>query len=103
MSNHRKPDQILLQCIDNALTKFGEGVRKSIYYYLKRDFGLDKESIPRKLHDFQKALTSIFGEQGAKIIERMILTELKNTLQLESQRNLTFKELVKQLRETKLY
>ncbi|MFP3985679.1 MAG: NitrOD5 domain-containing protein [Candidatus Bathyarchaeia archaeon] len=87
----------ILQCVDTALKKFGENVSESIYYYLKKDFNLEKTEIPAKPEVFVKALTFIFGDQGAKIIEKQIITEIENNFQLKKD---SFKETVSIIKKT---
>jgi len=89
-----KVNQVIIECIDEAFTKLGKSVKESIYYYLKRDFGLDRNQITRNPEIFEKALNRIFGKRGAQIIEKMILIEIRSRFQLEKQSTLTFRELV---------
>lgn len=86
--------RILLECIDAALIKLGTSVRESVYYYVKINFGLEKSNIPYNLQLFEEALTSLFGEQGAKVIKKMVLIEIKDCFKLKKQPSLNFKELV---------
>jgi len=88
-------NRIVLRCIDEALAKLGGSVKESIYFYLKRDFGLDRSQIPANLTEFHRALNAIFGRRGAKVIEKMILAELENRLKIRVDSKLTLKELSK--------
>lgn len=94
MAKTRKVNQAIIECIDDAFTKLGKSVKESIYYYLKRDFGLDRNQITKNPEIFEKALNRIFGERGAQIIEKMIIIEIRNRFQLEKQSTLTFRELI---------
>jgi N-dimethylarginine dimethylaminohydrolase len=85
----------ILECVDSALGNFGESAKQSIYYHLKSDFMLEKSEILQKPEVFEKALTSIFGEEGYKVIEKMILTEIRKNFKLK--RSLNFREVVKVL------
>lgn len=87
-------DEKILECVDTAFKKLGESVRKSIYYYLKKDFNLERFEIPKKPEALEKALTSIFGERGAKVIKKLILVEVRNIFQLKKGSSLTFKQAV---------
>ena len=93
-------NRIVLRCIDEALAKLGGSVKESIYFYLKRDFGLDRSQIPANLTEFHRALNAIFGRRGAKVIEKMILAELENRLKIRADSNLTLKELSKIISES---
>jgi|GEM_PF-2409703 len=88
-------DSRILECVDSALGKLGENVRQSIYYYLKKDFMLEKFEIPRKPEVFERALISIFGKEGCKVIEKMILVEIRKNFRLK--RVLSFKKAIKVL------
>ncbi|MGB9778641.1 MAG: hypothetical protein ACPLW8_04475 [Candidatus Bathyarchaeales archaeon] len=85
----------IVECVDLALGKLGESVRESIYYHLKNDFLLEKSEILQKPEVFEKALTSIFGEEGYKVIEKMILAEIRKNFKLKG--GLNFREVVKVL------
>jgi hypothetical protein len=94
MSRVSKADDKILECVDSALRKLGESVSKSIYYYLKKDFNLERSEILDRPEIFEKALTSTFGKQGAKMIEKLIMVEIGNSFQLRRGSSLTFKEAV---------
>lgn len=96
-------DRKILECVDTVLQKFGESVQKSIYYYLKKDFNLGKGEIPNKPEAFESALTSIFGEQGSRVIEKLILLEIKNSFKLERDSDLTFNKAVTMIRNSSIY
>lgn len=85
----------ILKCIDLALGCLGESVKRSLYYYLEKDFMLKKFDIPKRPEAFENALKMIFGEQGKKVIEKMILTEIKNKFKLKKFSGLTFVEVIK--------
>ena len=97
MSIPLEVDLKILKCVDTALGKLGENVRQSIYYYLKKDFMLERSEIPRKPEVFERALTSIFGQEGCKVIEKMILIEIRKNFRLK--RVLSFKKAIKVLSE----
>jgi hypothetical protein len=93
-------DQKISECVNTAFKKLGEDVNKSIYYRLEKDFNLERFEIPKKPEVFEKAMTTIFGEQGAKTIEKLILVEIRNTFQLKRGPTLTFKEAVRVIRNS---
>jgi hypothetical protein len=61
---------------------------------------LERFEIPKKPEIFEKALTTIFGEQGAKTIEKLILVEIRNNFQLKRSFTLTFKEAIRIIRNS---
>ena len=72
----------ILTCIDEALKELGASVAEALYYYLKSNFNLNKSRIPKRPKTFMKALTSIFGEEGAKIIEKICIKKLEQEFNL---------------------
>ena len=72
----------ILTCIDEALKELGASVAEALYYYLESNFNLNKSRIPRRPKTFMKALTSIFGEEGAKIIEKICIKKLEQEFNL---------------------
>jgi hypothetical protein len=96
-------DEKILECIDTAFRKLGETVAKSIFFYLKKDFSLERLEIPKKPEAFEKALASVFGEQGAKVIEKLILVEIRNAFQLEESSSSTFKEAIAIIKKSGTY
>lgn len=100
MNGTSEVDRKILECVDTALKKLGESASESIYYYLKKDFNLAKFEIPEKPEAFDKALKSIFGERGAKVIGKLILVEIRNNFQLKRNSSLTFKEAVARIKKS---
>jgi hypothetical protein len=92
-------DRKISDCVNKALKKLGGNVDKSIYYSLQKDFNLEMSEIPEKTEVFEKALATIFGEQGEKTIEKLILVEIRNAFPLKSSA-LTFKEAVRVIRNS---
>lgn len=68
-------DMLLLRSIDEALNSMGESVSQSIYFHIEDKFGIIKDEIPAKLHQFQEGLKEIFGA-GAQFIEILIMKTL---------------------------
>jgi len=103
MDDASEVDEKILECVDTALKKLGETVAKSIFFYLKKDFSLERFEIPKKPEAFEKALASVFGEQGAKVIEKLILAEIRNNFQLKNSSNSTFKEAIAIIKKSSTY
>jgi hypothetical protein len=93
-------DQKISKCVNTALQKLGGSINKSVYYRLQKDFNLERSQIPKRPEVFEKALTTIFGEEGAETIEKLILIEIRHTFQLEKSSASTFKEAVKVIRNS---
>jgi len=61
-----------LNCIDDALSVFGDNVKQSIYYYLETDNDLPKEMLPIKAKLFEDTMQAMFKD-GAKVILRLVV------------------------------
>jgi hypothetical protein len=68
-------DTLLLRSIDEALNSLGESVNQTIYFHIEDKFGIIKDEIPVKLHEFQEGLKEIFGT-GAQFVEILIMKKL---------------------------
>ncbi len=74
-------DKQLLDCIDKAFDTLGESVKQVVFWNFERMFKLKRAEIPDQPERFVEAIRSMFGP-GASIIERNILREISNSLQL---------------------
>ena len=90
MTSESMIEQKILQCIDDGLQVLGNGAKKAMYYYLKKNFGLKKEEILKKPKIFCRGLTSMFGEEGADIIEKWIIEKLRTSFDLKPRSKITF-------------
>ena len=90
----------LIEAVDYGLLSLGENPKKAIYFHLKRKFRLPKESIPNETNKFSRALNTIFGP-GAKIIEKFILKELYQRLELnfEEKGDFTFADYIREAKK----
>jgi hypothetical protein len=60
-------DSALLGAIDEALSRLSEPVRRGIYWYLMRRYGLSRDAIPSRPGDFAGGLRALLG-RGADVI-----------------------------------
>jgi hypothetical protein len=74
-------DTTVLDCFDAGLESIGNAPRKMVYWYLLEKFRLPKENIPDNPEGFLAALRQLFG-QGAGVLERMIVRELKQKFKI---------------------
>jgi len=98
MAAASKVNEKIIQCTDEGLQVFGESAKHVIYFYLEKDFQLKKTEIPENPETFYKAITSLFGEDGANSIEKSILQKMKLCFKLKHQSKLTFVETVLRLK-----
>jgi len=94
MTSESRDEDKVLQCIDDGLQALGDSGKKAIYYYLKKDLRLKRNEIPKKPETFCRGLTSMFGEEGADIIEKWIIEKLKISFHLKQQSEITFAKAI---------
>ncbi len=75
-------DRIVLEAIDEALSILGDKGRESIYYFIEREYLIEKEDIPSNLEKFSDCLHLIFGI-GSNVLERHIINTLKKKADVE--------------------
>ena len=66
---------VLLDCVDEALSVLGNEPRQAVYQYLSTIHSLDREQIPDKVDEFAAGLKKALGG-ASKVIERLILKKL---------------------------
>jgi hypothetical protein len=90
--------KLLLEAVDEGLSSLGDSPKQAIYFYLKKEFKLDKRDIPQKIEEFTDAIERIFG-LGAKFLEILIMKRLYEKVGHEfeysqEQKDLVFTEYV---------
>ncbi|MEM3870977.1 MAG: hypothetical protein QXE05_00205 [Nitrososphaeria archaeon] len=95
-----KVDRIILDAIDESLSVLGEKGKEAIYYFLEREYLIEKEDIPSNLQTFDECLRLVFGV-GANIIEKYIIINLKKKAKIEItlDPSLNFVETVEKIKE----
>ena len=92
MSASFSSNQRIIKCIDEGLQVLGESTKHVIYHCLEKDFRLKKEEIREHPEMFEQAITSIFGEEGSKIIEELIVQKIAQNFNLKPTSKLSFVE-----------
>lgn len=96
-------ETLLLLAVDQALSSLGESSKHAIYFYLDRNFSIEKHEIPNKIESFKEALEDVFGV-GASFLEVMIMKQLYETIggnfQWKASKEFTFSEYVTVARNT---
>jgi len=75
MMVYQKFDAALLSAVDFTFRSLGESCQRTLYFYLKTTFHVEKAEIPNKVEEFDNAMRFIFGD-GAVFLERLILGKL---------------------------
>jgi hypothetical protein len=68
-------EEFLLEAIDESFSWLGESEKRIIYFFLEKEYNIDKRDIPSKIDDFKLAIENIFGT-GAKLLEIKIMKNL---------------------------
>ncbi|MEM1767231.1 MAG: hypothetical protein QXD86_04730 [Candidatus Bathyarchaeia archaeon] len=90
-------DKAIIKAVDEGLSVLGEVSKQSLYLYLERFYGIQREEIPVKITDFVKALEEIFG-LGSKLLLLHIMKSLHRQLGMHvtlCSENLDFVEYVR--------
>ena len=98
MTAETTDEQKILRCIDDGLQTLGDSGKKAIYYYLKKNFRLKREQIPKKPEKFCRGLILMFGEEGADIIENWIIEKLKMSFNLKQRSKITFANAIDRIK-----
>ena len=72
-------ERLLIQAVDQALSSLGESSKQAIYFYLDKNFSIEKQEIPKKIEPFKEALEEVFGD-GANFLEVLIMKRLYETI-----------------------
>ena len=75
MSRPQLFSEVLLDCVDEALSVLGNEPRQAVYQYLSTIHSLDREQIPDKVDEFAAGLKKALGG-ASRVIERLILKKL---------------------------
>jgi len=90
-------EKLLLSAVDQALSSLGESSKHAIYFYLDKNFNIEKQEIPSKIDSFREALEEVFGV-GASFLEVLIMKRLYETIggnfQWKDSEEFTFAEYV---------
>ena len=65
-------EEFLLESIDEGLSLLGESPKQAVYYYIEKNFNINRQDIPLRIEEFTYAIEKIFGA-GAKILEIQIM------------------------------
>ena len=78
----------VLQCIDVGMDSLGGTSKHIVYWYLAQKRNLTRDGILDDPNAFIEALRTLFG-QGAGILERTIIRQLRQTFNVTFGENLT--------------
>ncbi|MEM4523460.1 MAG: hypothetical protein QW738_09645 [Nitrososphaeria archaeon] len=92
-------ERMILEAIDESLSILGDKGKEAVYYFLEREYCVNKEDIPKNLKTFLECLRLVFGV-GANIIEKYILNNLRKRacLELELDYSLNLMETVERIK-----
>ena len=67
--------ELLLEAIEATLSLLGDSSKQVVYFYLEKNFNVEKQDIPDKIEEFTIVIERLFGH-GAKILEIEIMKNL---------------------------
>ena len=86
-------NRLLLESVDKAFASLGDSPKQSIYFHLKKQFGLKKREIPEKIDKCGLALESIFGPGACFLgvqIMKYLHAKTSSILEWQETENLSF-------------
>lgn len=72
----------IFACIEKALKSLGESVAASIFYQIEKKFNFPREEFASRPIEFIRCLEEFLGVAGSKIIERLIVQEIRTQFEL---------------------
>lgn len=97
LKEERSFEELLSEAIDEALGALGDNVKLVVYYYLERNLGIEKRTIPKDMRSFQKELRRMFSD-GAKVIEELIIKKLYDKIGVKAEEDEEFVNRVERAR-----
>jgi len=91
-------ENILSEAIDHGLKILGETVKETLLFFIKNNFNLKEEEIPKEPEKFSLGLKKIYGEVGSAFLEDQILSSLYTMLGLRYTRreNINFEAQIRE-------
>ena len=91
-------EELLMEAIDDGLSLLGESSKQLVYFYLEKNFKINRLDIPYRIDEFIDATERIFGN-GAKILEIQMMKCLFKKVgysikHYSKQKNLLFSEYI---------
>ena len=96
-------DEMLDNAVSETLSRLGDAVKRTILYYLERNFNLKADEVPRRPTEFANALSALLGP-GTDPLEHIIIQALyakidvRIVVQLPSQ-DADFVDFIRQARD----
>lgn len=91
-------EELLMEAIDDGLSLLGESSKQLVYFYLEKNYKINRLDIPYRIDEFIDATERIFGN-GAKILEIQMMKCLFKKVgysikQYSKQKDLLFSEYI---------
>ncbi|MCW4010432.1 MAG: PAS domain S-box protein [Candidatus Bathyarchaeota archaeon] len=75
-------NRLFLEAIDETLSALGESAKTAIYFHLEQKFKIERDTIPRRVDKFTKALAKLFGV-GSKPMEIMFMRRIHEKIKID--------------------
>jgi len=86
------------QCIDKALDTFGEGVKESLYYQIKKQYNVPREQFVSRPAEIIEDLEKFLGPTGSKFIEKLVVREIGKSFGLKFDENTSLSTAINEAR-----
>jgi hypothetical protein len=68
-------ETFIAEAVDDGLSLLGNSGKKAIYYYLEKDYDINKRNVSSKIQDFSNALDRTFGV-GSAFLKVLIIRKV---------------------------
>jgi hypothetical protein len=89
-------DEMVLDIIDKGLGALGESPKQAIWYYLEKDFKINRLKLLENFDAVEKAFQTIFG-LGYSFLESLFLHQLHETTGVDLQGYKSFADCIRSL------
>ena len=86
------------QCIDRALDAFGEGVKESLYYQIKKQYDVPREQFASRPAEIIEDLEKFLGPTGSQFVERLVVREISKSFGLKFGENTSLSTAINEAR-----
>jgi hypothetical protein len=90
-------DEMVLDIIDKGLSALGESPKQAIWYYLEKDFKINRHQLLENLDAVERAFQMFFG-LGYSFLESLFRQQLYETTGKDLQGYTSFADCVRSLR-----
>ena len=72
-------EKIIREVIEKGLDSLGQSPKQAVWFCLEKDFGFDREKLPKNLKTLEESLQKVFG-LGYKFLETLFMRYLQEAI-----------------------